>query len=26
LPQAKALAEGAKKIVAEHNAAPAFNR
>ncbi len=26
LPQAKALAENAKKIVAEHNAAPAFNR
>ncbi len=26
LPQAKALAEGAKKIIAEHNAAPAFNR
>ena len=25
-PQAKALAENAKKIVAEHNAAPAFNR
>ena len=25
LPQAKALAENAKKIVAEHNAAPAFN-
>jgi len=24
--QAKALAENAKKIVAEHNAAPAFNR
>jgi carboxyl-terminal processing protease len=26
LPQAKALADNAKKIVAEHNAAPAFNR
>jgi carboxyl-terminal processing protease len=26
MPQAKALAENAKKIVAEHNAAPAFNR
>jgi hypothetical protein len=26
LPQAKALAENAKKIVAEHNAAPPFNR
>jgi carboxyl-terminal processing protease len=26
LPQAKALADGAKKIVAEHNAAGAFNR
>jgi carboxyl-terminal processing protease len=26
LPQAKALAENAKKIVAEHNTAPAFNR
>jgi carboxyl-terminal processing protease len=26
LPQAKALAENAKKIVAQHNAAPAFNR
>ena len=26
LPQAKAFAENAKKIVAEHNAAPAFNR
>src|SRR5437868_8186098 len=26
LPQAKALAEYAKRIVAEHNAAPAFNR
>jgi carboxyl-terminal processing protease len=26
LPQAKALAENAKKIVAEHNATPAFNR
>jgi carboxyl-terminal processing protease len=26
LPQAKALADNARKIVAEHNAAPAFNR
>ena len=26
LPQAKALADNAKKIVAEHNMAPAFNR
>ena len=26
LPQAKALAENAKKIVAEHNQTPAFNR
>src|SRR5258707_9250167 len=26
LPQAKALTDNAKKIVAEHNAAPAFNR
>src|SRR5438270_2591182 len=26
LPQAKALADNAKKIVAEHNAVPAFNR
>ena len=26
LPQAKALAENAKRIVAEHNQAPAFNR
>ena len=26
MPQAKALAENAKKIVAEHNAAPALNR
>ena len=26
MPQAKALAENAKRIVAEHNAAPAFNR
>jgi carboxyl-terminal processing protease len=26
LPQAKALAENAKKIVAEHNAGPVFNR
>jgi carboxyl-terminal processing protease len=26
LPQAKALADNAKRIVAEHNAAPAFNR
>src|ERR1700758_2471468 len=26
LPQAKALADNAKKIVAEHNVAPAFNR
>ena len=26
LPQAKVLADGAKKIVAEHNAAPALNR
>jgi len=26
LPQARALADNAKKIVAEHNAAPAFNR
>jgi hypothetical protein len=26
LPQAKALADNAKKIVAEHTAAPAFNR
>jgi carboxyl-terminal processing protease len=26
LPQAKALADNAKKIIAEHNAAPAFNR
>jgi carboxyl-terminal processing protease len=26
LPQAKALADNAKKIVAEHNSAPAFNR
>jgi hypothetical protein len=26
LPQAKALAENARKIIAEHNAAPAFNR
>ena len=26
LPQAKALAENAKKVVAEHNAAPAFSR
>ena len=26
LPQAKALADNARKVVAEHNAAPAFNR
>jgi hypothetical protein len=26
LPQAKALADNAKKIIAEHNQAPAFNR
>jgi len=26
LPQAKALADNAKKIVAEHNGAPAFSR
>jgi carboxyl-terminal processing protease len=26
LPQAKALADNARKIIAEHNAAPAFNR
>jgi carboxyl-terminal processing protease len=26
LPQAKALADNARKIVAEHNMAPAFNR
>ena len=26
LPQAKALAENARKVIAEHNAAPAFNR
>jgi hypothetical protein len=26
LPQAKALADNARKIVAEHNSAPAFNR
>jgi hypothetical protein len=26
LPQAKALADNARRIVAEHNAAPAFNR
>jgi carboxyl-terminal processing protease len=26
LPQAKALAENAKRVVAEHNQAPAFNR
>ena len=26
LPQAKALSDNARKIVAEHNAAPAFNR
>jgi carboxyl-terminal processing protease len=26
LPQAKALADNAKKIVAEHSSAPAFNR
>ena len=26
LPQAKALADNAKRIVAEHNSAPAFNR
>jgi hypothetical protein len=26
MPQAKALADNARKIVAEHNAAPAFSR
>ncbi len=26
LPQAKALAENAKRIIAEHNTAPSFNR
>ena len=26
MPQAKALADNAKKVVAEHNTAPAFNR
>jgi len=26
LPQAKALADNARKIIAEHNSAPAFNR
>ena len=26
LPQAKALADNARKIIAEHNTAPAFNR
>jgi hypothetical protein len=26
LPQAKALADNARKIIAEHNAAPAFSR
>jgi hypothetical protein len=26
LPQAKALADTARKIIAEHNAAPSFNR
>jgi hypothetical protein len=26
LPQAKALADNAKKIVAQHNAVPAFNQ